>query len=79
MRIGNAAWVCIPGEIFVEYSLEFKRKAPANAFVISLANGELQGYIVTPEEENAGGYEAGLSFFSAASGSRLVSAALSLL
>jgi hypothetical protein len=43
--------------------------------VISLANGELQGYIVTPE---ADGYEAGFSLFSPEAGQIMVNAALDL-
>lgn len=35
-----------PGECYVEYAMAVKRRDP-NCFVTSLANGELQGYIVT--------------------------------
>jgi hypothetical protein len=48
------AW---PGEFFVEYALAVKKQCK-NTFVISLANGELQGYIVTPEAVENGYYEA---------------------
>jgi len=43
--------------------------------VASLANGELQGYIPTPD---ATGYEARLSFFEPAAGERLVTATAEL-
>lgn len=73
-RIGNAALVGFPGECFVEYALAVKGSAP-DTFVISLANGELQGYIATPD---ATGYEARLSFFEPAAGDLLVQEALRL-
>ena len=66
----------LPGELFVEYGLEIKRRAPdGRVFVISLANGELQGYIVTP---GASGYESGLSLFAPEAGRLLVDAAVGL-
>lgn len=75
-KIGDSFIAVLPGECFVEYGLEIKKRAPGRTFVISLANGELQGYIVTPE---ATGYEAQLSFFKPESGSLMVDAALDLI
>ena len=75
-RIGDSFLVALPGEYFVEYGLEIKKRAPGRTFVISLANGELQGYIVTPD---ATGYEAQLSFFKPESGNLMVDAALDLM
>jgi hypothetical protein len=72
-RLGDTWLVGWPGECFVEYALAVK--AARQAFVISLANGELQGYIPTPE---ATGYEARLSVFDPAAGKRLVEATLDL-
>jgi hypothetical protein len=69
----------LPGEQFVEYGLEIKRRAPGRAFVIGNANGELQGYIVTPEAAAAGGYEAAWALFRPESGARLVEAAVELM
>jgi len=40
MRVGDFFLVGLPGEQFVEYALEIKRRAPRRAFVIGLANGE---------------------------------------
>lgn len=74
LRVGSTILACLPGECFVEYALEIKRRIPG-AFVVSLANGELQGYIPTPD---ASGYEARLSFFEPAAGQRLVDAATRL-
>jgi neutral ceramidase len=76
LRAGSAAIVGFPGELFVEYGLAIKAASPVTTFVISLANGELQGYITTP---GATGYEAGISLFLPESGALLVAAALDLL
>jgi hypothetical protein len=71
-RIGSACLACMPGEVFVEYGLEIKQKAPSKTWVVSLANGETQGYIVTPEAELEGGYEAQCGFYKASNGARIV-------
>ncbi|NQU10054.1 hypothetical protein HQ590_04645, partial [bacterium] len=78
LRIGDTCLVGLPGEQFVEYALEIKRRTAGRTLVISLANGDLLGYIVTPEAETAGGYEATNSSFRAASGQILVDAAVGL-
>lgn len=78
-RIGDLFLAALPGEFFVEYGLEIKTRAPGRTFVISLANGELQGYIVTPEAAANGGYEAAFALFRAESGARMVNATLDLL
>jgi len=79
LRIGDLFLAGLPGEQFVEYALEVKRRAPRRAFVISLANGELQGYIVTPEAAAAGGYEAAWALFRPESGARMANAALEMM
>lgn len=79
LRVGDAFFVGLPGELFVEYGLAIKQRAPGRAFVISLSNGELQGYIVTPEADAAGGYEAALNFFTPEAGSIMADAALDLM
>ncbi|MCX7824914.1 MAG: hypothetical protein N2689_05090, partial [Verrucomicrobiae bacterium] len=78
-RIGELFLVGLPGEQFVEYGLEIKRRAPRRALVICNANGELQGYIVTPEAAAAGGYEAAWSLFRPESGARMVNTAVELM
>jgi neutral ceramidase len=70
-----AAW---PGEIFVDYALAVKDRAD-NTFVISLANGQLQGYIVTEQADKEGGYEASNSLFNYKSGQILVDKTLEIL
>jgi hypothetical protein len=76
--VGPWSFVGWPGEIFVEHALTIKSHAP-NTFVISLANGELQGYIVTEESAREGGYEASNSLFGAQSGLLLIDKTLELL
>jgi hypothetical protein len=78
-RIGDALVVGLPGEQFVEYGLQLKLAAPARTFVVSLANSELQGYIVTPEARKQVSYEAAFALFAAESGQRLIDTALGLL
>jgi hypothetical protein len=72
----SRAFIGLPCEIFAEYGLEIQERALIPASVISLANGELQGYIVTPD---ASGYEASFSLFAPQAGARLVETALDLL
>ena len=76
--VGPWAFVGWPGEVFVEHSLAVKA-CRRNTFVISLANGELQGYIVTEEAVGEGGYEALNSLFGPQSGKMLVDKTLQLL
>jgi len=78
ITVGPWAFVGWPGEIFVEYALAVKARAQGT-HVISLANGELQGYIVTPEAVAEGAYEAGNALFDYSSGGILVDHALKLL
>ena len=76
--VGEWTFVGWAGEIFVEYALAVKGKKP-DTFVISLANGELQGYIVTPEAADEGGYEASNALFAPESGQILVDKTLEML
>lgn len=78
MRIGSWTFVGWPGEVFVEHALAVKAQA-ANTYVISLANGDLQGYIPTEAAVLEGGYEASNSIFAPETGRRLVEATLNLL
>jgi neutral ceramidase len=79
MRIGRWSFVGWPGESFVEFSLEVKAHDP-RCQVISLANGELQGYLATAEAVRRGTYEAKNGLFAnPAAGMLLVAATLDLL
>jgi hypothetical protein len=76
--VGPWTFVGWPGEVFVEYALAVKARR-ADTFVISLANGELQGYVVTPEAAAEGGYEASNGLFPPEAGRILVERTLELL
>lgn len=78
IRIGAWYFVAWPGEIFIEYAMQLKQQHP-NVFVITMANGELQGYIVTKEAAEQGGYEASNAIFDYSSGDVLVNTTLRML
>lgn len=79
LRIGDACVAGFPGECFTEYALAIKRNAGIRTFAVSLVNGELQGYITTPEADKAGGYEAANAVFSPQAGVVMVNAALGII
>jgi len=79
LRIGAHRLVAWPGEFFVEHGLAVKQNAACPTWITTMANGELHGYIVTPEAEKAGGYEAQMSLFGASNGARVVAQTLDLL
>lgn len=79
MRVGPWSFVGWPGEISVEYALEVKARQP-DCYVISLANGELQGYVVTEMAMREGRYEALNALFAGPeSGQLLVEKTLEML
>jgi len=78
IKVGRWNFVGWPGEVFVEYSLAVKAKS-LETFVISLANGELNGYIATREAAEEGGYEASNALFSHEAGCILVDETIKLL
>ncbi len=65
--------------LFVEYGLELKKRASSKTFAVSLVNGESQGYIVTEESAEKGGYEADFALFAPESGNMMIEAALGLI
>lgn len=79
LRIGDVDLAGLPGELFTDYALQIKQEAPRKTFVVSLVNGELQGYLVTPEAAAAGGYEATNTLFSPQAGRTMVDVALAML
>lgn len=79
LRLGDASIVGLPGEVFSQYALEIKRRSPMATAVVSLANGELQGYVVTDEAAAEGGYEATTAMFAPTAGPILVECALELI
>jgi len=79
IRLGPWTLVGWPGESFIEFPLQVKQRRE-DTFVISLANGETQGYLVTAEAVEEGGYEASNALFrSPDSGNLLVEATLEML
>ena len=62
-----------------QYSRQIKEKSPAPAFVLCLANGALQGYVVTEAAAAEGGYEAANSVFPPEAGQLMVRQALELI
>jgi len=79
LRLGDSFVAAWPGEFFVEYGLDLKRRARARVFVATICNGELQGYVVTPAAEAVGGYEAQMSLLPASAGAAVVEGTLALL
>jgi hypothetical protein len=78
-RVGRWTFVGWQGEIFVEFGLEVLRNCP-DTFVITLANGDFQGYLVTAEAVAEQGYEASNGMFrSPDSGNLLVQRTLELI
>ncbi len=77
VEIGPWTFVAWPGEYFVEYALELKQRLES-AFLITLANGELQGYVVTAAAAAAKVYEATNAIFSHENGPRMVEATVAL-
>jgi len=58
LRVGDVAFVGLPGEIFVRWGLEIKKWSPAEfTFVVELANHWV-GYVPTIEQAVRGGYGA---------------------
>jgi hypothetical protein len=77
--IGPWTFVAWPGEMFIEFALDVKRRCP-DTFLINYANGDLQGYLVTRQAAEEGGYESSNAIFkSPESGEMLVRATLELL
>ena len=63
LELNDLFFAYVPGELFVEYSLMLKEQPPLPIYTVCLANGELEGYIVTEEAEAEGGYEAWSGLF----------------
>jgi len=79
LHIGPVRFVGWPGELFVEFARTVKQQHPGT-YLIGLANGHLNGYVVTAEAVEQAAYEAGNAIFaSPESGNRIVQATLDLL
>jgi neutral ceramidase len=79
LTIGSWRFVCWPGEIYTSFGLDVKKHC-RDCFVISLANGELHGYLTSDEAVRLGHYEANSGLFANPdSGNSLVRHTLELL
>src|SRR5690606_35546680 len=79
VRIGDVTFVGWPGEVFVEFAIEIRHRFPGTQ-IITLANGELQGYLVTQAAVDEKGYEASNALFASPAGAEeLVEATQQLL
>jgi hypothetical protein len=56
IRVGEAVFIAVPAEVFVEIGLQLKKRAPQKTFIVGIANGYI-GYMPTSESYGAGGYE----------------------
>jgi Neutral/alkaline non-lysosomal ceramidase, N-terminal len=56
LRIGDAAFIAVPAEVFVEIGLQIKARAPYRSFIVGIANGYI-GYLTTRAAHAVGGYE----------------------
>ncbi len=75
----DAAWVGLPGEIFVELGLAIKQRSPfRQTFVVELAN-ENVGYVPDRRSYAEGNYEPESARCAAGSGEKLVETAVRLL
>jgi hypothetical protein len=71
LSIGGRNYAGWPGEVFIEYGLALKKQRP-DTYPICLANGILQGYVVTKEAADEGGYEASNALVHWSGGTTLV-------
>ena len=78
IRVGDAAVVGLPGEVFCELGLDLKQRSPAgHTLVLGLANDGI-GYLPTRESFPQGGYEVtvGSTVYEPGAGERLADAAV---
>ncbi len=78
LTVGEWSFAGWCGEVFVDFPLAVKAESD-NVFIIALANGELQGYIVTEAAAAEGGYEASNALFAPESGDMMVAKTLTML
>ncbi|WP_432799547.1 neutral/alkaline non-lysosomal ceramidase N-terminal domain-containing protein [Poriferisphaera sp. WC338] len=71
-RIGDSVWGAWPAEVFVEFAIACQAYC-GHINIMTCANGEMQGYLVTTQAIQEGGYEACNAIYaSPESGERLV-------
>jgi neutral ceramidase len=77
LRIGDAVFVAIPAEVFVEIGLLIKRSAPHRTFLVGVANGYI-GYLPDRASYAAGGYEVVSAKVDETAGDRLIAGVLDI-
>ena len=78
MRVADKCFAGMPGVLYSAYGDRIREATGGRAVPVSLANGELQGCIVTPEAAAEGMYSSLNSPFAPAVGDKLVDAVLSI-
>lgn len=82
IRVDEAVMLTIPGEMFTEHALDFKRRArelgAGIPLILGLANDSI-GYVVWPEEYPKPGYETGMCVYGPGLGVALIDEGLSIL
>ena len=77
VRLGDTCVVGVQGEVFVEYGLYIKAMAGFGTVIINeLTNGNMPGYLYTPESLTYGGYETDTSMLDISYGKKLVDTVL---
>jgi len=79
IAIGDIAVVGVPGEVFVEFGLEIKKKSPFKYTLVSELANDVIGYVPVPEAFKEGGYEPTATIVSQDAGAKITHAALDLL
>lgn len=79
VQIGHMVAVAIPGELFVEYGLEMKKRVAQDTgramVLVGYANDYI-GYIITPRADQTGGYERAVSRVAPSAGRTFTESAL---
>jgi len=78
LRVGDAAFVGLPGENFCETGMEIKRRSPARHTVVAGLSNDAIGYLPTPESFPQGGYETtvGSTLYEQDAAERLIASAV---
>ncbi|MBO3803135.1 MAG: hypothetical protein JTT11_04570 [Candidatus Brockarchaeota archaeon] len=79
-KIGDAAVLGLPGEVFLELGKEIRRNSPfKHTFVAELCNQDWIGYVLTKQAYAEGGYEPTASILNPEAGPMLVKESIGLL
>jgi hypothetical protein len=79
MALNNIAIAGLPGEVFVEFGLEIRKKSPFKYTIISELANESIGYVPTAKAFEEGGYDVVSSVMTPESGGKLAQASIDLL